>query len=103
MQRSKGRNELGGLGKQGGLWQLQVSRGREQELSLELPAWLTGSACSFIFNLRSIKKHCRALISGVGYPDSGFYYVSLAVERMGCGWVEGGKSGRRCGCAQGER
>lgn len=47
-------------------------------------------------NLRSIKKHCRAFISGVGYPDSGFYYVSLAVWRMDRGWVEGGKPGRRC-------
>lgn len=43
----------------------------------EFRAWPTRSACSFIFNLRSIEDHCRTLIRGVGYPDV-FYLVPLA-------------------------
>lgn len=80
---------------QGGLWQQQVSKQeRGQGLSLEQPAWLTGSACSFIFNSRSIKKHCRALIRGVGYPDSGFYcFLWLFGEWTVVGWKVGSQGG----------
>lgn len=50
---------------------------------------------SFIFNLRSIEKHCRASVRGVGYPDAGFYVFPLAAvgEWTVVGWVEVGKPG----------
>lgn len=50
-------------------------RGEGQRLSPEQPAGATWQTWNFVFNLRSIERHCRALSIGTGYPGLGFYYV----------------------------
>lgn len=55
-----------------------------------------GPGFFFFFYLSSIEKHYRAFSRGVGYPDSGFYYVpSDCSWRMDCGvgWKLGSQGG----------